>query len=574
MDRSEVAAILDDMALLLELTGENPFKVRAYAGAARALETLTEDLSKLAAEKKLTEVKGIGAHLADHISEILSTGKLAEHERLKELIPAGVMEMLSVPGLGPKRVRFLWKERGIISLGELEMACRRHLLNGQPGFGEKMEENILAGVEAVKKFAGKRLYAEGAAVARAVLKRVRGWPDVAEAEVCGSVRRRREIIADIDVLVATDDPAAVMERFVSLPEASSVVQHGETKSEIILESGLQCDLRAVTKEQYPFALHYFTGSKEHNVAMRALAKKAGMKLNEYGLFKTDGDERVPCGSEEEIFRALGLDYIEPELRENMGEMEAAARGGLPRLLEMGDLRGIVHMHSTYTDGRAAIEDMARAAKKLGFHWIAMTDHSQAVSIAGGMKPDDLLRQIDEIDELNSRLDGFRVLKGVEVDIMQDGSLDFENSLLSKLDLVIAAVHSRFGMSEKEMTGRIVRALSSPHVDVLAHPTGRLLLSREPYALDMNAVIEAAAKNGKAIEINAHPQRLDLDWRWCKAAKEAGVKIAISPDAHSPESLSDIAYGVGIARKGWLEKGDVINCLEAGELLSFLSGGKR
>lgn len=572
MDKHLVCNILGEMALLLELAGENPFKVRAYANAARLLENINEDIGALVDEGRLTEIKGIGKNIADHVTEILKTGKLGEHEDLKRMIPQSVIDMLSIAGLGPKRVRFLWRDIGIKTVGELEMACTRHLLAGKPGFGEKMEANILAGIETIKKFAGKRLFAEGAAIAMDLLAEIRRWPETIRSEVCGSIRRRKETVADIDILVSTDRPDVVMARFVRLPGVERVVQHGETKSEVILQSGVQCDLRAVSDSEFPFAEHHFTGSKEHNVAMRALAKKAGMKLNEYGLFREGESKSVPCKDEAEIFEALKLSFIEPELRENMGEIEAAAEDGLPKLIEMGDLRGIIHMHTTYTDGRASAAKMAEAALSLGYSWIAITDHSQAVTVAGGMKPEDALRQGMEIDELNAGFSNFRILKGIEVDILADGSLDFDDELLSGFDLVIAAVHSRFSMGEKEMTERIVQAISNPNVDILAHPTGRLLLAREPYAVDMTAVIEAAAEFRTAIEINAHPQRLDLDWRLCKAAKECGVKIAISPDAHAPEALSDAAYGVGIARKGWLEKRDVLNCLEADELLKVLKLG--
>nr|HPQ81099.1 PHP domain-containing protein [bacterium] len=386
---------------------------------------------------------------------------------------------------------------------------------------------------------------------------------------CGSIRRRKETVADIDIVASTEKPDSVMARFVRLGGVERVIEHGETKSEVVLSSGIQCDLRAVSDAEFPFAEHHFTGSREHNVAMRSLAKKAGMKLNEYGLFREGESNSVSCKDEAEIFGALGISYIEPELRENMGEIEAAAEGRLPRLLEPGDIRGVIHAHSDYTDGRATIAQMAKAAKELGYSWIAITDHSQAVTVAGGMKPGDVEHQWEEIDEINEGLSGFRILKGIEVDILADGSLDFDDGLLKRFDLVIAAVHSRFKMPEREMTERIVKALSNPNVDILAHPTGRLLLAREPYAVDMREVIEAAAKSGVAIEINAHPQRLDLDWRHCREAKELGVRIAISPDAHSPEAISDIAYGVGIARKGWLEKGDVINCLGADDILRFL-----
>lgn len=567
MDRNQVAAVLAEIAKLLELTGENPFKVRAYESAARALETLTEDLGALVRDGRLTEIKGIGKNLADHIAELVRTGTLKEYERLKASIPPGVVQMLSISGLGPKRVRYLWEERKIRSIGELEMAAARHLLAGFPGFGEKMEEKILAGIESIKRFAGKRLYAEAVLEAFAVHDEVRRWPEVIRSEVCGSVRRRKEVIADIDVLVATRDPARVMERFVALPEAARVLQHGETKSEILLQSGIQCDLRAVEDAQYPFALHYFTGSKEHNVAMRQRARKRGIKMNEYGLFKGTSKRTIPCRDEAAVFAALGLPFIEPELRENMGEIEAAEQGRLPGLIERGDLKGVLHVHTSHTDGTASIAEMAQAAKGRGYAYLLVTDHSQAVTVAHGLKPSAVPFQHEEIDELNATLKGFRVLKGIEVDILADGALDFDDELLAAFEVVIAAVHSRFGMGEAEMTARIIRAVANPHVDILAHPTGRLLLAREPYAVDLKAVIDAAAEHGTAIEINAHPQRLDLDWRWCKAAKERGVKFAIGPDAHSPEGLDDVLYGINVARKGWLERKDVLNCLTADKLVA-------
>jgi DNA polymerase (family 10) len=350
-----------------------------------------------------------------------------------------------------------------------------------------------------------------------------------------------------------------------------VVQQGETKSEVVLASGIQCDLRAVGDAQYPFALHYFTGSKEHNVAMRALAKAKGLKLNEYGLFKGDAKKSIACRDEAALFKALGLDFIPPELREDAGEIEAASKHALPKLVELSDLKGIVHAHSTYTDGTASIARMAEAARDLGFSYLAMADHSRAVRVAGGMTPDVVAKQHREIDALNRKMKGFRVLKGIECDILADGSLDFDDALLATFDVVIAAVHSSFGLPEKEQTARIAKALANPHVDILAHPTGRLLLARDGYAVDLARVIDAAAKHGKAIEINCHPQRLDLDWRFCRRAKERGVPLCIGPDAHSTEELAHVAYGVGIARKGWLEKKDVLNCLSADAFLKRLRG---
>lgn len=566
MDKREIAMVLAETGRLLDLSGENPFKVRAYENAARAVDGFAGDFAALVAEGRLTEIRGVGKGLAEHIAELASTGRLAEHERLRGDIPSGVVQMLAIPGMGPKRVHHIWKAMGIDSIGELETACRRHLVEHQPGFGKKMEEKILAGIETVKRFAGKVLFAEAAAAAQGICGLVRSWPEVARAEVCGSLRRCKEIVADIDILVATEDPAAVMGRFVAMPEVAEVLQHGATKSEVRLACGIQCDLRAVEDVAFPFALHYFTGSKEHNVAMRSRAKKAALKLNEYGLFPEGQDRSLPCRDEEALFRALGLAFIEPELREDMGEIAAAAAGRLPVLVEQRDLRGVLHAHTSHSDGSASVAEMAAAAKGRGYAYLVVSDHSQSSLIASGLRPVEVAAQHREIDALNRKLSGFRVLKGIEVDILADGSLDYDDDLLASFDIVIAAVHSRFGLPEQEMTARIVRALANPHVDILAHPTGRLLLAREPYAVDLQAVIDAAAAHGTAIEINAHPQRLDLDWRWCRYAKERGVKLAIDPDAHAPEGFDDVAYGVNVARKGWLERVDILNGLTAEELL--------
>lgn len=571
MDKHQVAQVLSEIAKLLELKGENPFKVRAYENAARIVEGLTEDIQTLIEKGGLTQIKGIGKNLADHIAEIVRTGRLKEYERLRKSVPEGVIDMLAIPGLGPKRVRFLWEEEKVKSVAELESRCKGHKIAGLPGFGAKTEEKILAGIASLKRFAGQHLYSEARDFADEILRQVRRWPEVIRCEVAGSVRRRKELVKDIDILAATARPEKVMGRFVSLDQVGDVVQHGKTKSEVILKSGIQCDLRAITDEQYPFALHYFTGSKDHNVAVRTIAKKAGIKMNEYGMFKGSSKKSIPCKCEKDVFGALGLAYIEPELRENMGEIEAAAKSKLPRLIEESDVKGVAHAHSTYTDGRNTIAEMAGATRKLGYQYIVIADHSQAVTVAGGMKPADVVRQHREIDRLNEKLRGFRILKGIEVDILADGKLDYADDLLAAFDVVIAAIHSRFGMGEKEMTDRIIKGISNLQVDAFSHPSGRLLLVREPYKVDLKKVIDAAAKYRVAMEINAHPQRLDLDWRWCKHAKERGVKFLICPDAHSADGLKDVVYGVGIARKGWLEKGDILNCLTADQLVKYFKG---
>lgn len=573
MDRHRIANILNSASQLLELMGENPFKVRAYENAARAIDDFAGDLGQAIAEKKLTDIKGIGKNLADHITEIAETGNLREYEELQKLVPEGVVKMLSIPGLGPKRVRHIWKEIGVSSVGELETLCTRHRLANSPGFGEKMEGKILAGIEMLKQFAGKRLFAEAFSVAKEVLTEVKSWPQVKHCEICGSLRRRKEIIGDIDILVATKEPKKVMKRFISAPFVKQVRQHGETKSEVILSSGIQCDLRAVDDTEFPFALHYFTGSKEHNIAMRSRAKKASLRMSEYGLFKGNSAKSIPCYDEEAIFKTLGLSYIEPELREGQGEIEAAAEEHLPLLVNKHDIKGVLHVHTSQSDGRASLDEMVCAARDRGYSYLLIADHSQSSTIANGLEPARVAIQHCEIEALNKKLKDFQVLKGIEVDILPDGSLDFGDDVLATFDIVIAAVHSRFGMAEKEMTERIVRALSNPYVDILAHPTGRLLLAREPYAIDLNAVIEAAAKHEKIIEINAHPQRLDLDWRWCRHAKARGIKFAIDPDAHTPEGLDDIEYGINVARKGWLEKKDIINCMPVDELIKYISKRK-
>ncbi len=569
MDKDQVAQILAEIAQILELNDENPFKVRAYVNAARTIEGLTEDLAELVKKDELIKIKGIGKNLADHIAELMRTGKIKEYEKMRREVPEGVKQMLSIPGMGPKKTRYLWKKLGIKTIGELELLCQRHALVNEPGFGAKSEEKILAGIEMVKRFAGKRRFDEAYAESLKVHREVGSWPETIRSDVAGSIRRCKEIVKDIDVLVSTKKPEQVMKRFVSMRNVDSVIQHGKTKSEVMLKSGIQCDLRAIEDAQYPFALHYFTGSKEHNIQMRSVAKSHGLKLNEYGLFKGSSKKSLNCKDEIDIFKSLGMDFIPPELRENMGEVQAATKHKLPKLIKEEDLLGVYHVHSTYTDGQATIEQMALAAKKRGYAYMVLADHSQAVTIAGGMKPADVKRQHKEIDAVNKKIKGFRVLKGIEIDILADGSLDYDDDLVATFDVVIAAIHSRFNMSEKEMTDRIVKGISNPYVHIFAHPTGRLLLTRDAYAVDLKRVIDAAIKHNVALEINSHPLRLDLDWHWCKYAKEKGAKFAIGPDAHSVDEIDCVAYGVGVARKGWLEKDDVLNCLDAKSLLSYM-----
>jgi DNA polymerase (family 10) len=571
MEADAIAALFEEMAVLVELSGDNPFKARAYSRAARIILEHANELKKLSGEGQLTSIDGIGENIARKITLLLADEKVDEFERMIKDTPWGVREMLGVQGLGPRRVKYLWKEYGIKSLSALELACRRRFLSNKPKFGEKIEANILKGIEVIRRNAGQWLLSDGLESAIRIRDALRELPSVDKIEIAGSIRRRKELVRDIDVLVASRRPGEVMEAFVRLPDAGRVVERGDTKSEIVLSNGMQCDLRVVSSAQFPFALQHFTGSKDHNVKLRGMAKGMGLKMNEYGLFKGTSQRSMKLASEAAIYKKLGLAYIEPELREDMGEIEAAMDGHLPNLIEEDDVKGVFHVHTSYSDGLSSIGELADVARGLGYKYMVVADHSVLMKIAGGMDEDDVLRQHLEIDCLNKATDDFKILKGIEVDILADGSLDYSDGTLKSFDMVIASVHTKFSMNKDDMTRRIVCALENPFVHALAHPTGRLLLAREPYQVDIQKVIEAAAASGKVLELNAHPQRVDLDWRWLKFAKESGVKIVISTDAHSKDGIACTRYGVWMARKGWLGKGDVINCMAARELMRFLRG---
>lgn len=554
------------MAMILEIKGENPFKVHAYENAARIVDGMS-DLDKFIEEGTLTEIKGIGKNLADHIVEIYRTGRLKELDSLLKSIPAGLLDMLSIPGVGAKKVRVFFDKLKITTIGELERACQENRLRDIPGFGEKTEGKILQGIQFWKKHQGRFLYPVALAAALPIYDALKKHKDVVRLEVGGSLRRRKELVKDIDILVSAKNPKKVMEAFVENKDVAEVVQHGETKSSVMLSGGINADLRCVTDAEFPYALHHFTGSKEHNTAMRGRAKGMGLKMNEYGLFK--GDRNIPCKNEEEIFKKLGLEYIPPELREDMGEIEAAEKGTLPELIKDGDVKGMLHIHSVHSDGMNTIEELARATQGLGYEYMAICDHSQSAAYAGGLKPVDIKKQHEEIEGLNKKIKGIKILKGIEVDILGDGTLDYPDKILETFDIVIASVHSRFNMKEDEMTGRICKALAHPLVDILGHPTGRLLLTRDAYQINMRKVIECAAKYKKVIELNANPQRLDIDWRHGPFVKEMGVKVAICTDAHTIDGLNDIMFGIGIARKSWYTKDDVINTKGLREFLKLL-----
>ena len=569
MTKEKVIEILEEIAVLLELTGENPFKSRAYSTAARNLERVEEDLGELVRGKKLYEIEGIGEAIGKKITELVQAGKLDYYEKLKASVPPGHLEMLKISGLGPKKIHALYKELGITTVGELAYACHENRLVDLKGFGRKTQDNILAGIEKLKRYSERRLYDEVAGHAEALLDFLTKQKDAEAVSLADSLRRGNETVKDIDILAASAQPERLARAFAGYGEAASVIALGDTKVSITLKAGINADLRIVTAGEFPYALHHFTGSREHNVAMRGRAKDLGLKMNEYGLFR--GEKNIVCHTEEELFTALGLEFIEPELRENMGEIEAAEKGELPRLLDMKDIRGIFHVHTNFSDGADSLEKMAVAVKKMGLQYIGVSDHSRSAFYAGGLTVEQIVKQHAAIDGLNEKHAPFYIFKGIESDVGPDGSLDYDEDILARFDFVIASVHSGFNMPKAEMTRRIKKALTNPHTTMLAHPTGRLLLSREPYAVDIQEIIDTAAKYAKALELNAYPQRLDLDWRNCIHAVKKGVKIAINPDAHSVDGLGHIALGVKIARKGWLTREDCLNCLTLQQLKAYLSG---
>jgi DNA polymerase (family 10) len=557
---ADIAAAFEEIADLLELGDENPFRIRAYRNAARVVGGLSLDLAAtLAAGKDLPKLPGIGEDLAGKIREIAATGTCKLLEKLRGRFPAGITELLRLPGVGPKRIRAL-HEAKIDSLEDLRRAARAGKLPKLPGFGEKTAQRISDSAQAQLGATRRFKLAVAAQYAGPLAKHVGGV-------VAGSFRRMRDTVGDIDILVASDEPQKPTRRFVGYPEVREVLASGATRSSVRLASGLQADLRVVPQESYGAALHYFTGSKAHNIAVRKLGIARGLKINEYGVWR--GETRIAGETEESVYAAVGLPYIEPELRENQGELEAARAGKLPRLVELADLRGDLHAHTHATDGRASAREMAFAAKAAGLQYLAVTDHSRRLAMARGLDVRRLEKQMAEIDDLNRELSGITLLKGIEVDILEDGSLDLPDSVLKKLDVVVAAVHGGFKFPRARQTARILAALDNPCVRILAHPTGRLIGEREPYDVDMLAVVRKAKARGVALELNAHPDRLDLNEVHCRMAKDEGVLVAIGSDAHGVDGFEVLRYGVGQARRGWLEKKDVLNARPLAELRRWL-----
>lgn len=574
--KEEVIELFESIARLLELKGENVFKVRAYTNAARTLETFTGDFGAVVAEGRLGEVDGIGAALQEKITDFVRTGSLPYYEKLRAEFPPGLFELFELQGLGPKKIKALWEQLDVSTVDALEAACKDGRVAALKGFGEKTAGNILISIQARRQYAGAFRFGDVAAHAETLLDQLKQLPDVLHASLAGSYRRRKEVIHDLDFIVATRNPDPVSSFFVGHPNVETVLAKGATKSSVRLEGGIQADLRVVTPEEYPSALLYFTGSKEHNIALRSRALARGWTLNEYRLgpdekAKTPPETVPAIRSEKDLYGALGLDYIEPELREDRGEIAAAAEHSLPQLVELENLRGTFHNHTTESDGRSSLEEMVSAAQDLGLQYLGISDHSVSSFQAHGLDAERLLRQVAQIREINKRFGkDFRVFAGVECDILKDGSLDYPDEVLSQLDYVVASVHASFTQPQSEMTARLVRAMSNPYVTMLGHMSGRLLLSREAYALDVAAVIDAAADTKTVIELNANPRRLDMDWRWWPLAKEKGVLTSINPDAHHVSQLQYLWNGIGIARKGWLSAREVINTLPLGKIEAQLS----
>lgn len=586
MTKDQIAEALEQIATLLELKDENPFKIRAYTNAARALETFGGNIADLQDEEALEKIPGIGKSIAEKIRELAATGSLKFLEELRAEFPPGILELFSLPNLGPKKIKALFEKLKISSIEQLLKACNDGRVAELPGFGETTQQKLCDAIARRTAHAGSFQFGQIAAEAEALRADLAGHPDALHADVAGSYRRRKEIVHDLDLLVATQKPESITRFFVSHPLVESVIAQGPTKSSVRLRSGVQTDLRVVTTAEYPFALAYFTGNKEHNIELRSRALKRGWTLNEYRLapLPPDPKAKVRAGravtksitavpkirDETDLYHAVDLDYIPPELRENCGEFEAAENHTLPKLIEKENLRGTFHCHTRASDGHNSLEEMVAAARELGLEYLGIADHSKSSVQGHGIDEHALLTQVAMIRKLNKTFDDFRLFAGVECDILRDGTLDFPDEVLSQLDYVVVSVHSVFSLSEADMTKRVIRAMGNPFVTILAHPTGRLLLKRDPYQIDIPAVLDAAARTGTWIELNASAKRLDLDWRWWPLAKQKGVKCVVNPDAHRTERLQDLWFGIGIARKGWLTKSDVVNCLPLSKMESELT----
>lgn len=592
MKNREVVKLLQEIGQLLELKGENPFRVRSYEKAAQNIASLTEPIEKFVSNDRLETIPGVGEGIAKKIKEYLETGKLKYFNELKKDFPEGLLKILSVPGIGSKTAKTLYDELKIKSLAQLEKAAKEHRLSELHRLGEKTEENILRGIQMVRKGGERILLSSALFLAKPIIEELGKCPDVKDINLAGSIRRKKETIKDIDILCTAKKSDVVMSKFVNLSQVKEILAQGETKSSIILDENIQVDLRVIKPESYGAALMYFTGSKDHNIALRELGRKKGYKINEYGLFKLEKrsgrvstrgkgavsarpvrETRVAGKTEEEVYKKLGLQYIPPEIREDLGEIEIALRNRIPRLIAQSDIKGDLHVHSRYSDGAGKLSEIAEKAKSMGLEWVGICDHSQSLKVAGGLHPDVVYEKMEQTKKINKKSKNFKLLCGMEVDILSDGSLDYDDELLSQLDLVIAAIHTGFKQSEEQLTERIISAMENKYVHMIAHPQGRLLGKREAYALNMEKVLNTAQKTQTFLEINAYPERLDLYDIYCRKAKEKDILMGIGTDAHTLNQIENLYLGVAVARRGWLERRDVLNTLSYNELIKTLGRKK-
>jgi DNA polymerase (family 10) len=566
MKNKELADLFEKMADVFEFKGENPFKISAYRKASRIIGDLTEDIEEIAKQGELRNIPGIGEGMAQKILEYLNTGKVSKFEEAKKGVSDELIAIMDIPGMGPKTLSMLHKEKGISNLSQLEKALEDGSLMDLFGMGEKKIENIKRGIELLKQSKGRMSLGVAFPVAKSIVETLRQKTGSNKIEWAGSLRRMKENIGDIDILATGPDKEKIIQAFTHLPEVKEILASGETKASVIVEGGIQVDLRVVEEDSYGAALQYFTGSKGHNIHLRGIAKAKGIKINEYGAFR--GEKKIGGKEEKDIYHVLGMDWIEPELREDRGEIETAQKRSLPKLVQESEIKGDLHLHSKWSDGTSTIEEIAKAAQNRGYYYVAICDHSKSLKIAHGLDESRLMKQIEEIDRINEKLRDFQILKGSEVDILTDGKLDHSDKILEKLDFAVAAIHSGFKQDKGKMTKRIIRALENPHIHILAHPSGRLIGAREPYEVDIEELMEAAKKYGKAFEINAYFERLDLDDIHCRKAKEMGIRIGIGTDAHHLDQMWMISLGVAVARRGWLEARDVLNTLSLKEILKW------
>lgn len=570
---AQIAALFNELADLLEIEDANPFRIRAYRNASRVIGNWPKSLAEINEEEgKIPKLPGIGADLSQKVAEISTTGHLKALDEVRRRVPGEILKLIKVPGVGPKRAKLLYEERGIRSTRELEKAAKSGKIKNIPGFGQKVEQNILQALRArasgMEKLQARIKRAEAEQIVAPLMKYLRQIKDLSNGEVAGSYRRKQETVGDLDIVSTCKDPKALIDHFTQYGEVARVLSQGSTRSTVLLRSGVQVDIRVVEEKSYGSALHYFTGSKDHNIAIRKMALQRGLKINEYGVFK--GTRLVAGRTEEEVYAKVGLPYIEPELRENRGEIEAAKLGRLPNLITLEKIRGDLHAHTNATDGRCDLKTMALAAQEEGYEYLAITDHTQRLKMAHGQDPKRVRAQIKKIDQLNAKLRGIRILKAAEVDILDDGRLDLPDDVLSELDFTVCSVHGKFNLSREQQTERVIRAMDNRCFTIFGHPSGRLIQQREPYEIDLEAIMLAARERGCFLEINAQPDRMDLTDVYCRMAKEIGVKVAISSDSHSDNDIHNMRYGVGQARRGWIEVDDVINTRPLKELLKLLN----